>query len=115
MARNNLARVQLQLRDIETDRVRVIGSGGVVYNDGRHSQATAVEIVRVVALDLCNRLGGVYFDAWVFGYARVYGDAWVYGDAQVFGNARVYGYARVYGDAWVFGDARVYGNARKVS
>ena len=66
MARNNLARVQLQLRDIETDRVRVIGSGGVVYNDGRHSQATAVEIVRVVALDLCNRLGGVYFDGWVY-------------------------------------------------
>lgn len=66
MARNNLARVQVQLRDIETNRVRVIGTGGVVYNDGRHSQATAVEIVRVNALDLCNRLGGVYFDGWVY-------------------------------------------------
>ena len=53
----------------------------------------------------------IYGNAMVYGNARVYGNAMVYGNARVYGNAEVYDYTRVYGNAEVYGNARVYGNA----
>lgn len=49
-----------------------------------------------------------YDYCWVYYNAKVFGDARVSGNARVYGNAMVSGNARVYGDAMVDGNADVY-------
>lgn len=63
---NNIGRVQIQLRDIETNGVRVIGTDGIIDTDGRHSQKRAARMVAFYANGYVARMGGVYFDGWVY-------------------------------------------------
>lgn len=66
MANNNLKRVQIQVRDIETNRLRVMGTDGIVYCDGRHSQRRAAQTIRVIANYYASKDKGLYFDGWVY-------------------------------------------------